>query len=126
MDVSAAVKAGMQETNDRFCREAIGQGDASAFERTYTLEVRVLPPAAPMIAVIQDIKAFWGQAIASMGLSAATLTTVSVEMCGDSAVEIGHAELSLKDGVVIKGKYIVHWKQEDGGWRWDKDIWNAD
>ena len=34
--------------------------------------------------------------------------------------------LTLKDDVVIKAKYIVHWKQEDGSWRWDKDIWNAD
>ena len=120
------VVTGMQETNDRFCREAIGQGDASAFDRIYTRNARVLPPGAPIVEGIQAIRTFWEQAIAGMGLSAAKLSTVSVEMCGESAVEIGHAELSLKDGVVIKGKYIVHWKQEDGGWRWDKDIWNAD
>ena len=126
MSVPAEVTAGMQETNDRFCREAIGAGDASAFERIYTREAKVLPPGAPIVEGIEAIKGFWQQAIAGMGLNSAKLTTVSVEMCGESAVEIGHAELSLKDGVVVKGKYIVHWKQEDGAWRWDKDIWNAD
>ncbi len=126
MSVSADVSAGMQETNDLFCRQAIGQGDASALEAIYTREARVLPPGAPIVQGIEAIKSFWSQAIAGMGLSAAKLTTVDVELCGESAVEIGHAELSLKDGVVIKGKYIVHWKQEGGGWRWDKDIWNAD
>src|SRR5579875_1511460 len=120
------VLSAMQETNDRFCREAIGGGDASAFERIYTRAAKVLPPGAPVIEGIEAVKGFWQQAIDAMGLIAAKLTTVSVEMCGESAVEIGHAELSLKDGVMIKGKYIVHWKQEDGGWRWDKDIWNAD
>jgi ketosteroid isomerase-like protein len=126
MSVPAEVAAGMQETNDRFCREAIGQGDVSAFGEIYTQHARVLPPGAPIVEGIEAIKGFWGQAIAGMGLVEAKLTTVAVEMCGDSAVEIGHAELSLKDGVVVKGKYVVHWKQEDGGWRWDKDIWNAD
>ncbi len=120
------VATGLQETNDRFCREAVGDGDSSAFDRIYTRQAKVLPPGAPMVEGIEAIKAFWRQTIAGMGLTSAKLTTVTVEMCGESAVEIGHAELSLKDGVTIKAKYIVHWKQEDGGWRWDKDIWNAD
>lgn len=126
MSVSETVKAGMQETNERFCREAIGQGDAGAFERIYTRAAKVLPPGAPIVEGMEAIKGFWQAAVAGMGLTAATLTTVDVEMCGESAVEIGHADLTLKDGVVIKAKYIVHWKQEDGAWRWDKDIWNAD
>ena len=126
MSVSDAVKAGMQETNERFCRDAIGQGDLGAFDRIYTQGAKVLPPGSPMVEGLQAVKAFWEAAIAGMGLTAAELRTLEVEMCGDGAVEIGHADLTLRDGVVIKAKYIVHWKQEDGGWRWDKDIWNAD
>ncbi len=126
MSVSEAVKAGMQETNERFCREAIGQGDLGAFERIYTREAKVLPPGSPIVEGMEAVKTFWGEAIAGMGLTGAALRTVVVEMCGEGAVEIGHADLTLKDGVVIKAKYIVHWKQENGAWRWDKDIWNAD
>ena len=126
MAVPTEVSAGMRETNDRFCVEAIGKGDLSALERVYTREAKVLPPGAPMMEGLDAIKGFWEQAVAGLGVFGARLTTVSVEMCGDGAVEIGHAELMLKDGVTMKAKYIVHWKQQDGGWRWDKDIWNAD
>jgi hypothetical protein len=44
-------------------------------------------------------------------------------MAGDTAVEIGLAELQLGEQVVL-AKYIVHWKQKQGNWLWDKDIWN--
>jgi ketosteroid isomerase-like protein len=126
MGVPAAVQAEMKVTNERFCKEAIQEGDAEAFARIYTRQALALPPGAPIVKGIQAIQGFWKQAIAGMGLVGAKLTTLELEVCGESAVEVGHAELSLKDGVVLKAKYLVHWKQEDGSWRWDKDIWNAD
>jgi hypothetical protein len=39
-------------------------------------------------------------------------------------VEIGEAELQLGENGAAVAKYIVHRKQEDGQWRWGKDIWN--
>jgi ketosteroid isomerase-like protein len=126
MSVPDEVLAGMRETNDRFCHEAVASSNASALERVYTRNAKVLPPGAPMVDGIDAIKSFWQQAIAGMGLKSATLNTVTADMCGETVVELGHAELTLQDGAVVKAKYIVHWKQEDGGWRWDKDIWNAD
>jgi ketosteroid isomerase-like protein len=29
-------------------------------------------------------------------------------------------------GEEASAKYVVVWKQEDGRWRWDVDIWNMD
>ena len=29
-------------------------------------------------------------------------------------------------GAPVALKYVVLWKREAGGWRWDVDIWNAD
>ncbi len=46
-------------------------------------------------------------------------------MAGDSVVEIGEASLALKTGDPMFAKYIVHWKQEEGRWLWDKDVWNV-
>ena len=40
-------------------------------------------------------------------------------------VEIGSAALTRSrrtGGVAVK--YVVHWKQEDGTWKWHVDIWN--
>jgi hypothetical protein len=58
-----------------------------------------------------------------MGLTAAKLTTVNAESAGDDIVEIGRADLTA-NGQIVTVKYVVHWKQEDGAWKWNVDIWN--
>jgi ketosteroid isomerase-like protein len=80
-------------------------------------------PGAPMIEGREQIKAFWKQAIAGMGLTAAKLTTVNAESAGDGIVEIGRADLTA-NGQIVTVKYVVHWKQEGGAWKWNVDIWN--
>ena len=124
MSVADAVQEAMRTTNERFCREVIGEGSAEALGKVYTENARVLPPGADMIEGQEAIRGFWTNAIATLELTGATLRSVEVEMCGESAVEIGRAELHTKAGATVLAKYVVHWKQEDGEWRWDKDIWN--
>jgi ketosteroid isomerase-like protein len=45
-------------------------------------------------------------------------------MAGDTVVEIGRAEIVTNGGATVAVKYVVHWKQEDGRWKWNTDIWN--
>jgi hypothetical protein len=59
-----------------------------------------------------------------MDVKSATLRTVDAEDVGGSVVEIGQADLMLGDGQRVTVKYVVHWKQEDGAWKWHIDIWN--
>lgn len=114
----------MQATNNRFCAEVVGAGDMEALAEVYTAEAKVLPPGAPMIEGLEGIKGYWSQGISALGIVGAKLSTINVEMCGDSAIEIGEAELTLKQGPLVNAKYMVHWKQRNGAWLWDKDIWN--
>lgn len=72
----------------------------------------------------EAIKEFWQAGIIALGVSAAKLTTLDIEITGDTAVEIGEAELNLGENGIANAKYVVHWKQEGGRWLWDKDIWN--
>jgi ketosteroid isomerase-like protein len=72
----------------------------------------------------EAIKNFWKQAVTGMNVSAATLTIVDAEQAGEDVVEIGSAELTLAGGQKVPVKYVVHWKQEGGGWKWHTDIWN--
>ena len=124
MAISDEVRKAMQETNERFCREVVGDGKFEAIDRVYTAGARILPPGAPLMQGREAIKGFWQAGIAALGITGAKLTSLDIEMNGDTAVEIGEAELQLgKNGVAI-AKYIVHWKQEGGRWLWDKDIWN--
>ena len=73
----------------------------------------------------EQAKGFWKEAIKAMGIKSAKLTTVSAEAVGDGVVEIGRAELMMGSGQTAMVKYVVHWKQEDGEWKWHVDIWNA-
>ena len=114
-------------TNRVFEEEVVGRGDFSALERVYTRDARILPPGAPMVSGRAAIADFWRGAAAALGVEGIRLQTLSLDVLGDRAQEIGRAELTVAGGQgPVALKYVVLWKREDGAWRWDVDIWNAD
>ena len=114
-------------TNRVFEEEVVGRGDFGALERVYTRDARILPPGAPMVTGLAAIAEFWRGAASALGVEGIRLRTVSLDVLGDRAQEVGRAELAVKGGgAPVALKYVVLWKREDGGWRWDVDIWNAD
>jgi|ERR1700678_233944 len=123
--VPDTVIAAMRRTNELFDAEAISKQNLDALDRVYTTHARVLPPGAAMIEGHEKIKEFWRQAIAGLSLTGVKLTTVQAEPAADGVIEIGRADLSVAGGQVLTVKYVVCWKQEDGEWKWDVDIWNA-
>jgi ketosteroid isomerase-like protein len=124
MIVSESVLAAMRRTNELFNSEVIGKRNIDALDRIYTVQARILPPGAAMIQGREQIKEFWKEAIAARGVSSVTSTTVDAEPAGDGVIEIGRADSQLGGGNLVTAKYVVHWKQEDGEWKWDVDIWN--
>lgn len=125
MNVPEPVLAAMQKTNEIFNAEVIQKGNLDALDRIYTVGARVLPPGAPMVEGRDQIKSFWQKAISGLGLKSAKLMTVDAQAAGDDVVEVGQAELGVAGGQIVTDKYVVHWKQEDGTWKWNVDIWNA-
>ena len=124
MNISDSVLTGMQQTNELFDSVVIKKGQIDALDKVYTADARILPPGAGVIEGREAIKGFWKQAIAALGLSAAKLATVDAELVGDSVFEVGRADLTVGDGQVVSAKYVVLWKQENGAWKWQTDIWN--
>jgi ketosteroid isomerase-like protein len=122
--ISDSILAAMRQTNEFFDTQVVQKNNTDTLNRVYTADARILPPGAPMIAGRENIKGFWKQAIAGLGLKSAKLATVEAETTGDSVVEIGTADLTVGDGSVVTVKYVVHWKQEDGDWKWHVDICN--
>jgi ketosteroid isomerase-like protein len=114
----------MRKTNDQFCATVVRLRDMSALDQIYTPEAQILPPGAEMIRGLPGIQSFWLQAITSLDVKEASLTTVSAEMAGDTVVEIGRAALTLAGGQVVPVKYVVHWKRHEEAWKWHVDIWN--
>ena len=125
MNVPENVLAAMRKTNALFNSKVVEGQDVAGLDRVYTREARVLPPGAAMLEGREQAKGFWKEAIKALGLKSARLTTVDAEAIGDSVVEIGRAELLVGSGQTVTVKYVVHWKQEDGDWKWHVDIWNA-
>jgi ketosteroid isomerase-like protein len=124
MSLPDVILAGMRETNDIFCSTVIRLRDIEALDRVYTTDAHILPPGADLIQGVPAIKSFWLQAITSLDVKDASLTTVSAESAGDTIVEIGRAELTLAGGHIVPVKYVVHWKRIDNAWKWHTDIWN--
>ena len=100
-------------------------GDAAALAALYTGEGQVLPPNSDFVRGRQAVQGFW-QAVMDMGIKEARLETGEVEDHGDTAIEESTFALLGEGGQVLdEGKYIVIWKQEDGGWKLHRDIFNS-
>lgn len=109
----------------RVLAEALTRHDAAAAAALYTEDGAVLPPDSPPVSGRAAIAAFWRQAVATLGLKSARLTTLEVHSAGDLATEIGEATLDLA-AATAKVKFIVLWRRDgDGAWRLHRDIWNG-
>lgn len=113
------------EAVDRAFEAAMRAGDASKLADVYTKTGQALPPNAATVLGHVNLQAFWQGAI-DMGIANAELKTVELEELGDTAIQVGEFVLKTSDGTVAdNGKYILIWKQEDGAWKWHRDIWNS-
>ena len=119
----------MVDTNRLFNEEVFGRRNFEALDDIYTSDARILPPGSPMVSGREAIKRFWSELIQSTNAKSAVLTSVDVKPAGDAAVEIGEARLAIEPpgqaATEIEVKYVVYWRQEDGRWKWDVDIWNT-
>ncbi len=115
-----------QRINAIFENEVIGGKNFSAVSQVYTTNARILPPGADMLEGLDHIGAFWEQTVSALGVQSLKLSPVDLQVTGDIAVEIGTAELVTNQPTSPNIlKYVVIWKKEGEGWKWQTDIWNA-
>lgn len=104
---------------------AFDQGDAAGVAGVYTASGQILPPNLEPMDGKDAIRAFW-QGAMDMGITAAKLETIELEVLGETAIEVGRGTLYVDGGQVADvASYIVIWKKEEGNWRWHRDIWNS-
>ncbi|MFH1068759.1 MAG: SgcJ/EcaC family oxidoreductase [Candidatus Glassbacteria bacterium] len=116
------------EAADREFEKAFNRGDAAGVTALYTKDAKLLPPNMEMMQGREAVRAFW-QGAMDMGCKTASLEIEEVEKKGDIVVEIGKYTLVIKPAggqtITDRGKYVVLWKQENGAWKLDTDIWNS-
>jgi ketosteroid isomerase-like protein len=119
----------MSKINEAFNAEVFGKRNFDALDDIYTANARILPPGAPMISGRKGIKEFWSNLIESVNVKSAALESIDVILAGDDAIEIGRATLTAgpedQPENQMEVKYVVHWRQEDGHWKWNIDVWNS-
>jgi uncharacterized protein (TIGR02246 family) len=119
-----AVRESINEGNRNFS-SAVARKDYAAMAALYTENAMVLPPDGAIVSGRRGIEEFWRSAASALGLTDVVLRTRDLEVAGDTAYEVGEADLKVGSGQVMV-KYVVVWvKGGDGNWRLHRDIWNA-
>ncbi len=117
---AVAIEAVNQEIED-----AIAAGSAERFTAIYTSDAQLLPPNSPIVEGSEEILKFWQIALKS-GVTSAQLETLELTHDDKTAVEIGTYVMKLADGSLAdEGKYMIHWKVEDGAWKYHRDMWSS-
>lgn len=121
-DLSNA-RAWIEKDNEKFAEEA-KRGDSNALAAHYASDGwAMFNNAEPFKG--KDIASAWGGAI-RMGMKEMKITTQDVVGNAELLAETGTYEMLGENNKVIdKGKYVVVWKPENGGWKIYRDIGNS-
>lgn len=114
---------------NRAFEEAVRKGDADRLAQLYTSDAMVMPPDGPFVKGRDAIRDLWSGVIRDLGLRDVKLQTVSLEIAGDTACEVGEGQLTLQPPssapATAAVKYVVAWKKGGGHWQLHRDIWNT-
>lgn len=117
------VAATISSNNQKLCAE-LAAGNAAGVAAFYAKGAQLMPTNADFIA--GDALASWWQGAIDMGVKDGSLTSISVEVHGDTAIEVGRYRLLGDDKVELdQGKYLVVWRKEGGDWKLYLDIFNT-
>jgi uncharacterized protein (TIGR02246 family) len=118
------IRAQIEAANRGF-EAAFARGDAAGVAACYTSDGMVLPPGAEAQSGNAAITAFWDAGMKS-GLAKVKLITLEAERHGETAYEVGRAEIyDANDTLLDNAKYVVVWKRVDGNWKLHRDIFNS-
>jgi ketosteroid isomerase-like protein len=111
---AANARAQIESVNKRFT-EAFNKGDVDGFVKVYAPDALILPPNSEPIRSATGIAEFWRNGWKA-GLRNVVLTTTELSVHGNTAYEVGTAQLEIRkpDGSLAgkdKGKYIVIWNR---------------
>ena len=112
------------QANQQFM-SAFNQGNAGGVAGCYTAGAQLFPVHMGNVAGRENIQGFW-QAVMDMGIKAARLETVELDVLGETVIETGkYTLLGGKEQVLDAGKYLVVWKTEKGKWKLHREVWTT-
>jgi len=113
----------IKEANGVFMTAVIN-ADINTLTGLYTSDAKLFPANSEIVNGPEAITGFW-TSVLKMGIKKVNFETVSAQRIGDIAIEEGNYTLYVEgDHIADQGKYLVTWKNEDGKWKVQRDIWN--
>jgi ketosteroid isomerase-like protein len=126
---SDSVRAGVEAMNHQFAAHMMA-GHVDSVVNMYTSDANVMPPNMASEHGTDAIRTGMNGMLAQGKPTAFTLTTSSLTVVGDHAVETGHYSWTQNGPggkpMTDSGKYVVEWENAAGGWKIKNDIWNSD
>ncbi len=120
----AATRAVIAQQNKRFT-DAHVTGDVAAIDAMFLPDARSYPPGAPAAVGIEAIHALTVDFLKA-GITEFREETTAFYGNAEYVVDEGTYVLAYGQGLTERGKYINVWKQANGNWRIQANIWNAD
>jgi ketosteroid isomerase-like protein len=120
----AAARATIAQHNKRFT-DAHVSGDVATIDAFFLPDARSYPPGAAAAIGIDAIHALTVDYLKS-GITEFREETTAFSGSAELVVDEGTYVLTYGQGVAERGKYINVWKQVNGEWRIQANIWNAD
>ncbi len=129
---SAAARTAIEAQNARFA-QFMAAGEADSMASMYTEDADVLAPNAPPVRGREAISGMFS-GMGGTGSFTLTLTTESVVANGPHAIESGRYTMTFAPGPdsppgmtasADTGKYLAHWRNDDGQWRMAHDMWSS-
>ena len=105
--------------------KAFNTGDASGLAALYADDARSTPPGGSPAAGRSQIESVWRNDMKSGEVT--KLTTSGSIAQGNLLHIIGSYDVAAKDGVTVaKGQYEQLWKQDNGQWKVQSEMWRID
>ena len=121
----AALRSAMNAIDRQFM-DAFARKDGAAIGPLYAEDALAMPPGAAEVEGRAAIEGMW-KSMLSLPLSEIELKTSEIGGGVETAWQSGHYRLLQNDGSVADaGKYVVIWKETEGGWKMYRHIWNSD
>lgn len=119
-----AMRRMIEEKNDRFTKAHI-TGDSATIDAMFTRDARSLPPGGEAVSGAAALHQFTLEYI-NAGVTEFREETTAFYGNADLLVDEGTYVVAYGPGSVVeRGKYLNVWKQEDGTWKIDANIWNT-
>ena len=120
----AAARTLIEQRNAQFTSAHV-TGDVATIDAMFTRHATSFPPGAEP-AVGQA--ALHALTVDFLKVGIKTFTERTTSLYGNSEILIDQGEYELSygpDSTVERGKYVNVWKQEDGSWKIQTNIWNT-